>query len=274
MDGPAHDPVELLHWYMDAGVDIALQDEPIDRFAASKQAEKSAPQQKRDTAPRLKRDAAPNASPPQAAATKVAMPDSAAIDTAKEAAAKAETLDELKSALETFEGCNLKFTARSTVFADGSRDSRLMIIGEAPGRDEDEQGLPFVGRSGQWLNRILGGIELAREDVYITNVIAWRPPGNRAPTPMETEICRPFIERHIELKQPEVILLLGGSSTKAMLKTTKGILSLRGKWADISIGGRDIPTLPSLHPAYLLRQPQQKKLVWQDMLSLQKKLEG
>ena len=173
----------------------------------------------------------------------------------------------------SFEGCNLRLSARNMVFADGNPAARIMLVGEAPGRDEDEQGLPFVGRYGQLLDRMLATIGLDRTKVYISNVIAWRPPGNRTPTPQETEICKPFIERHIELVQPDVLVLLGSASCKALMGASDGIVRLRGRWGSTAIGNREVDTLPMLHPAYLLRQPGQKALAWQDLLKLRLRLE-
>src|SRR5690606_41650696 len=159
------------------------------------------------------------------------------------------------------------------VFADGNPQANVMFVGEAPGRDEDLEGKPFVGRSGQLLDRMLSAIGLDRSSAYISNVIPWRPPGNRAPTPQETEICRPFIERHIELVKPKVLVHLGGASAKTLLNTTEGILRLRGNWRIYSgAAGLEIPAMPTLHPAYLLRTPAHKRLAWRDFLEVKMKL--
>ncbi len=192
---------------------------------------------------------------------------------AREAAASAETLDALRQSLAGFEGCNLRFTATNLVFADGNPEARVMFVGEAPGMEEDLQGLPFVGRSGQLLDRMLQAIGLDRTSAYIANVVPWRPPGNRTPTPQETEICRPFIHRQIALVDPDVLVLLGGAAAKQLLQTSEGILRLRGKWRSYDTGTRTIRALATLHPAYLLRQPLQKKLAWRDLLSLKEALE-
>ena len=192
---------------------------------------------------------------------------------ARELARKARTLEELRQQLAVFEGCNLRYTAKNLVFADGNPEADLMLVGEAPGRDEDIEGLPFVGRSGQLLDRILAAIGRDRTSAYIANVIPWRPPGNRTPTPQETEICRPFIERQIELANPKVLVTLGGPSAKVLLKTTDGVLRLRGHWkAHMTEGGLSIPTMPTLHPAYLLRTPAHKRLAWRDFLEIKAKL--
>ena len=167
----------------------------------------------------------------------------------------AATLADLRAALLAFDGCNLRLTATQLVFADGNPESRVMLVGEAPGRDEDIQGLPFVGRSGQLLDRMLAAIGLTRNEVYIANVVPWRPPGNRTPTPQETAICRPFIERQIELCNPDFLILLGGAAANELLDTAEGILKLRGRWRDYNTGTRTIRAMATLHPAYLLRQP-------------------
>ncbi|MCY6381490.1 uracil-DNA glycosylase [Hoeflea prorocentri] len=265
----------LLHFYGEAGVDCTLADEAINRFTeitkprpsapveASPQPEKQAAGQSRQS------PAAPARQPVEAT-----VPDEAVITDARETARKAETIEALKDALASFNGCNLRFGARSTVFADGNPQAPVMFIGEAPGRDEDRQGLPFVGRAGQLLDRMLKAIDLDRTGCYITNMIPWRPPGNRTPTPLEIELCRPFIERHVELVAPKVVVLMGNVSTKALLGTTRGILSMRGTWSQYHPNSdTGIPALPTLHPAYLLRNPAQKRLSWQDFLSVRDRLD-
>jgi len=186
----------------------------------------------------------------------------------------ATTLDELAAELESFEGCGLKKTAKSTVFSDGVSSARIMLVGEAPGQDEDRTGKPFVGRSGQLLDAMMATIGLSRADnLYIANVIPWRPPGNRAPSVDELETCKPFIMRQIELVAPEIIVLVGGTSAKTLLNTETGITRLRGKWQTLEIGGRDIPALPFFHPAYVLRRPETKIDVWADLCALKQKLD-
>ncbi|MGB6087230.1 uracil-DNA glycosylase, partial [Parvibaculum sp.] len=204
----------------------------------------------------------------------IPLEDAQAAESAREIAARCTTLDELREALATFEGCPLRYTAKNLVFADGNPQARLMMIGEAPGRDEDLRGLPFVGRAGQLLDSMLASIGLDRSSVYIINTLPWRPPGNRTPTPAEHAVCMPFVERHVELVNPDIIVLLGGVSAKQMLHTDTGIMRLRGKWASIKVGEREVPALPTLHPAYLLRQPAQKRLAWRDLLSLKARLQG
>ena len=281
--------LDILHWLSEMGDDVPLSDAPIDRFAesaAAKQAaaSRSASAKEKLAKPDLQQRAAavrkhlnqqnqPAGSRPGIGGTNATLPDAEAIASARELAAKADTLETLREALAAFNGCNLKLTAKNLVFADGNPQARIMLVGEAPGRDEDLQGLPFVGRSGQLLDRMLAAIGLDRNSVYITNVLAWRPPGNRNPTPAETEICRPFIERHIELVDPEVIVFVGAVSAKLMLGTTDGILKLRGKWKSYSTGNRQYDAIAMLHPAYLLRQPAQKRMAWQDMLKLKAKLD-
>ena len=266
----AHDLADLLRFYADAGVDEALGEEPFDRFAEA--AAIARPAAARPSPP----PAGPAAPSPAMTIPPMAMPDEAQAARARELARQAGTLDELRAILDGFTGCNLKFTAKQTVFADGNPQAPLMLVGEAPGRDEDIEGRPFVGRSGRLLDRMLAAIGIARQDgAYIANVIPWRPPGNRTPTPLETEICRPFIERQIELANPKVLVTLGGPSAKVLLNATDGVLRMRGKWrVHVTASGVEIPTMPTLHPAYLLRNPAHKKLAWRDFLEIAAKLDG
>ncbi len=281
MNPTEFDPLEVLTWYSEAGVDIALADEPINRFEEHRQKAEAAARRVEQKPAR--NTAQPNtpqaptrpdaAQPPlQQQQTERTLPDANAVAQAMELAKGASTLEELRTAVEGFQGCNLKFTARSTVFADGDPNARLMLIGEAPGRDEDIQGLPFVGPSGQLLNRMLASIGIERSAVYVSNIVPWRPPGNRTPTPAESEICLPFIERHIELAAPDMIMMVGGASCKTLLRSNKGIMSLRGKWQTLQIGDRALPAMPCLHPAYLLRTPNHKALAWNDLLAVQQRL--
>ncbi|MBN7755968.1 MULTISPECIES: uracil-DNA glycosylase [Alphaproteobacteria] len=268
---------ELLTFYADAGVDESLLESAADRFEetrveAEKRAARRAPaaQEQKKKAP-----AAQIQAPPLPSSQRAAIPDDAQAARAREIAKSANTLEELREQLAAFDGCNLKTTAKNTVFSDGNPQAAVMLVGEAPGRDEDLQGLPFVGRSGKLLDRMLAAIGLDRTSVYISNVIPWRPPGNRDPSPLETEICRPFIERHIELVAPKVLVTLGNPSTKLLLNTQTGIMRMRGNWAlHKTPGGQEIPTMPTLHPAYLLRNPAHKKLAWHDLLAIKVKLEG
>lgn len=266
----------LLAFYVEAGVSDALGDEPVNRYALSDTVPASvpreAPPQAREARPEPRRELSPPAH--AAAPSSIPLEDAQAAESAREIAARCTTLDELREALATFEGCPLRYTAKNLVFADGNPQARLMMIGEAPGRDEDLRGLPFVGRAGQLLDRMLASIGLDRSSVYIINTLPWRPPGNRTPTPAEHAVCMPFVERHVELVNPDIIVLLGGVSAKQMLHTDTGIMRLRGKWASIKVGDREVPALPTLHPAYLLRQPAQKRLAWRDLLSLKARLQG
>jgi len=217
------------------------------------------------------RTASPIAAPVRKFAT--AAPD-AALGAARAAARTAANLDALRTALETFEGCSLKATAKSLCFYRGAAQAPLMIIGEAPGRDEDIEGKPFVGRAGQLLDRMLAAAGWNEADIHITNAVYWRPPGNRTPTPQETEVCRPFLERQIELVAPRVLLLLGGSAAKQILRTDEGILKVRGKWQSLEFGHLKVPVLASLHPAYLLRAPIAKRQAWLDFLSVRDALKA
>ncbi|PZQ15920.1 MAG: uracil-DNA glycosylase [Ancylobacter novellus] len=256
----------LLDWYVAAGVDCALDDAPQDRYAES--AARLAPRSAAE-APASARslDRAVDTRPAASPAALLAGPGEGAA-AAREAAASAATLEELRAILEAFDGCPLKATASRTVFADGTPGARLMLVGEAPGREEDLSGLPFVGRSGQLLDRMLAAIGLDRSSVYIANVIPWRPPGNRTPTPQETETCLPFIRRHIELARPDVLVALGGSSAQSLFRAKEGILKLRGRWLEHEVGGRPVKAMATLHPAYLLRSPAQKKFAWRDLKAI------
>ena len=277
---------DLLAFYAEAGAYDALVEEPVNRFEENKRpAVEAAPHPhpakngERETPTAMPPSSRPSRGerkgegPAPISRPKAAVPDGAQAALARELAANSSTLDELREHMARFEGCNLKFTAKNTVFADGNPDAAVMLVGEAPGRDEDVEGLPFVGRSGQLLDRMLAAIGLDRTSVYIANVIPWRPPGNRTPTPHETEICRPFIERQIELADPKLLITLGGPSAKLLLNTVDGILRLRGNWrSHVTASGVSIPTMPTLHPAYLLRNPAHKKLAWRDFLEVKARL--
>ena len=281
----------LLDWYREMGVDTAVSDEPVDWLAHGNAApgatfrlpSAAAPHEKPDTGPPqldFGRTPPPSARSPQPIAPRVdarpgfsATPPDAAELTARTLAGKAATLEELETALAAFDGCGLKATAKNLCFYRGAPQARLMIIGEAPGRDEDLEGKPFVGRAGQLLDKMLAAIGLKEENVHITNVVYWRPPGNRTPTPQEAQVCRPFLERQMQLVDPDVVLLLGGASAKQMLGTTDGIMRIRGKWREIEIGNRQVKTMATLHPAYLLRTPAAKRQAWRDLLAVQIALE-
>jgi uracil-DNA glycosylase len=255
---------ELLAFYLEAGVDCALMDEPVNRVsddsAAASRDQLQSPAVR--TAPAARPVTVGDAAPAPGIA----------IQSAREGARTAPSLEVLRAMLEQFDGCALKSTATRLVFADGNPLARIMFVGEAPGREEDIEGLPFVGRSGQLLNRMIAAIGLDRTKAYIANVIPWRPPGNRTPTPQETQICLPFIQRQIELVNPDVLVTLGNPSTQTLLSTREGIMKTRGRWFDYDTGTRKIKAMATFHPAYLLRSPSYKRLAWQDLRAIAKAL--
>ncbi|GAA3839195.1 uracil-DNA glycosylase [[Pseudomonas] carboxydohydrogena] len=255
-------PHELLAFYLEAGVDCALAEEPSDRLSEVEAEFVPAPQR---IAPLTTVPAAFPATPQPDLAP---APD-AAIESARELAPKAKTLDELRGLLEQFDGCALKATATKLVFGDGNPQARIMFVGEAPGRDEDLQGIPFIGRSGKLLDLMLAAIGLDRTKAYIANVIPWRPPGNRDPSPHETQMCLPFIKRQIELVDPDIVVCLGKPSSQAVLDLKDGIMRTRGRWFDYDTGSRTIRAMATFHPAYLLRQPIYKRMTWQDLRTIQ-----
>lgn len=269
---------DLLAFYADSGADASVGDAPVDRFAEGRRPRPTRPQGDPATDTPDKPGGGPalpgqRPSPLPAAAATVTVPDGAQAARARELARSAGSLEELRAILADFDGCNLRLTAKQLVFADGNPQAPVMFVGEAPGRDEDLEGLPFVGRSGQLLDRMLAAIGLDRRAAYIANVIPWRPPGNRTPTPHETEICRPFIERQIELAGPKVLVTLGGPSAKVILGVQEGIMRLRGSWREHrTASGIVVPTMPTLHPAYLLRNPAHKKFAWRDFLEIKARL--
>lgn len=275
------DIIDMLHQHVQAGCTDVLADEPVNQYdaAAPKTLSSAAPLVMRE-APKVGDDTLPPvmgetqtplAKPVTPAAP--ALADDTAIEAAKLLAAEAQTLADLEKALAEFDGCPLKATAKNLVFSDGQRDAKIMIIGEAPGGDEDRQAKPFVGRAGQLLDHMLAAIGLSRDkNIYITNVVPWRPPGNRTPSLDEIAVCKPFIKRHIELMQPEVLLLVGNISNKTLLATTTGITKLRGQWQEYDNDGTGIKTLPLLHPAYILRRPETKADMWADLCTLKKDL--
>jgi uracil-DNA glycosylase len=191
---------------------------------------------------------------------------------AREAAKSAVDLDALRAILDKFEGCTLRVNAKQLVFADGNPKARVMFVGEAPGRDEDIEGLPFVGRSGKLLDRMNAAIGLDRNSVYIANIVPWRPPGNRTPTPQEAAICLPFLLRQIELVDPDILVCLGGPSAQTLLGFKEGIKRMRGRWFPFNTGTREIRAIATFHPAYLLRTPLEKRFAWRDFLAIKKAL--
>ena len=252
----------IMAYYADIGVDETLGAAPVDQFAALDRAQAETAHSKRAT-----ESAQPAPSAPADRSRAQGEPDNVLAEAAA-LARSADSIEALHRVLSEFDGCPLKRTAQNLCLCDGNPQAPIMLIGEAPGRDEDIQGKPFVGRAGQLLDRMMAAIALDRSHVHITNTVFWRPPGNRTPSPQETAICRPFLDRQIELVDPTLILVLGGAAAKELFATRDGILRMRGKWRSLSIAGREIPALPTLHPAYLLRQPAQKKLAWRDLRSL------
>jgi len=269
---------QLLAWYRDMGVDHLVGEAPIDWLSRGDSAPGHAFRLSRTAAPAAaravsapRRPAAEVASlrpaPPAPRQFPTAAPD-APVMAARTAARDARTLEELGATLAAFDGCGLKATAKNLCFYRGAAQARLMLIGEAPGRDEDRQGKPFVGRAGQLLDKMLAAIGLSERDVHITNIVYWRPPGNRTPTPQEAQVCRPFLERQVELVAPDLVLLLGGAAANHILNVAEGIMRVRGRWREVTIGARTIRTLATLHPAYLLRTPAAKRLAWRDLLAV------
>lgn len=251
---PPLDAAAALRWQIAAGADIAVGETPIDRT-------RPAPPSAVATVPR--ETVAPAAPPPVAAAP-----------AASPSLRDVRDLDELRARLEAFDGCLLRRTATRTVFGDGPANAPLMVIGEAPGADEDRSGVPFVGRAGQLLNKMLASIGWPREAVHVTNVVPWRPPGNRNPTPEEVTLCLPFVLRAIELVAPRAVLLLGASAAGAILDSRDGITRIRGKWHTLArpAAGLEIPVLATFHPAFLLRFPDKKAFAWRDLLEMLERL--
>lgn len=277
----------LLHFHADAGVDWLLEEQPVDRFAefealrAARQGARAAPP--RDEAPPPAAKAQPDrrqgakpvaVPPPTSPRNAPAIPDEQVMEQARFAAESARSLAELKTAIEAFNGCNLKNSARSTIFASGTVESRIMVIGPMPSADDDREGVPFAGRAGLLLDKMLAAIGLRRDDILLTNVIPWRPPGNRTPSAPEIEICRPFIERQIALTEPKALLLLGNFTARHFFDSGETIHGLRGQWREISILGRTIPAIASLHPQELLTAPINKRLAWNDLLAFKNRLDA
>ncbi len=273
----------LLDWYALAGVDQAIGDAPRDRYreaaAAAAVEDGPAPAATPEPAPAVAamaaREAPPPSGPPPAAPPVLpALAPGDATWSAQEIAAACTSLDQLVAAVRAFEGCALKRTATNTVIGDGNPQARLMIVGEAPGAEEDRQGLPFVGPAGRLLDRMLAAIGLDRSAVYITNMLPWRPPGNRSPTAEELAICQPFLERQIELIQPRILVLVGGIAAKALLNRREGITRLRGQWFPFATPRLEgtVQATATFHPAYLLRTPSAKREVWRDLLAIDEKI--
>lgn len=242
------DLIPLLQWYHEMGVDVAVLNEPQNRFLAKSPS----------LSPVIEKSVKPAATP----------------SLSNHPAYQCKTLEELRQAMASFTGCSLKETAMNMVFSDGNPKADVMLVGEAPGADEDRLGKPFVGQSGQLLDKALATVNLDRTKVYISNIIPWRPPGNRPPTTAEIAACQPFIEKHIELVAPKVLILLGGVAAKTLLATTEGIVKLRGRWHSYrpTPTSPEIKTMATFHPAYLLRSPGQKAFVWRDFLTVEREL--
>lgn len=294
----------LLAWYREMGIDAAVADDAIDwtergdarpgagfslagdsappaqtrsSVPSASPSRSTPPWESADRPPTQRADAAPRTRPALAPATLApaparafpATPPDAAQLAAREAARAATSIDDLAARLATFDGCALKATAKNLCFYRGAASARVMVIGEAPGADEDKLGKPFVGPAGQLLDKILASVALDEAKVHITNIVYWRPPGNRTPTPQEAQVCRPFLERQVELVAPEIIVLLGGAAAKHILDVPEGIMRLRGHWRDVTIGSHKARAIATLHPAYLLRTPIAKRLVWRDMRAIE-----
>jgi len=270
MSQQAQDPLAALRWLLEAGNDEPVLEQTVNRFKVAPKA--AAPTKnhlpKADTSPEIQvaenppiqRDSgtARRSGPSQLARTEDDL------ERAFELAERCLSLDELRRTLESFEGSQLRRNASKTVFADGNPNSGILFIGEAPGREEDRVGRPFVGRAGRLLDLMMSAIGLDRRSAYITNVLPWRPPDNRSPEATEVAQCIPFLRRHIELVSPEIMILLGSVPLRHVLGLSEGIMKCRGRWADYRIGSKTIPVMPTLHPAYLLRQPSHKRLAWRD----------
>ncbi|MEM7749505.1 MAG: uracil-DNA glycosylase [Pseudomonadota bacterium] len=277
----------MLNWYRAMGVVDAISETPVDWLTRGEVAPLGVPRRALESGrvvpanpppssgamPAADRGS-PSRKPPQlgqpaaARPPAAALPDDAMAD-AREVAGVATDLAALRVALEGFDGCALKATAKNTCFFRGAEQASVMVIGEAPGRDEDRSGMPFVGRAGQLLDKMLAAISLDEASAHITNVVYWRPPGNRTPTPHEVLVCRPFLERQIQLVKPRIIVTVGGPAAKAILNTEQGIMRTRGKWGGFDAGdGQEVRVMPTLHPAYLLRTPAAKRMAWRDLLAV------
>jgi uracil-DNA glycosylase family 4 len=260
---------EVLTWHLDIGVDETISDAPVNRFELVEKT--PVPVTAPETAPSAKRSAPPPTRPGKAPP---GPSGEEAVKSAYELAEKSTTVEELRGALESFDGCALKNTATNLVFCNGDAHARLMFVGEAPGAEEDRQGEPFIGPSGVLLDKMLNSIGIERSEVLISNTVFWRPPGNRTPTPQETAVCMPFVERLIELVDPDVLVTLGGPASKALLGETQGVGRLRGRWFTYETArmSHPIDATAMFHPAYLLRTPSQKRAAWSDLLGIQDKL--
>jgi uracil-DNA glycosylase family 4 len=291
----------LLDFYVGAGADAWIDTDPVDAFALSARpvvrAAPVAPVSERRSAAHPHPGVAsrsgesgeaghkiPGSVPlpseparpagPQAPTHHAVLPDDEAVAAARDLARAAPTLEALRDAVAAFNGCNLKMSAKSLVFAQGRPGCRVMFIGEAPGRDEDREGAPFVGPGGRLFDRMLAAIGLSRDEVCLTYLVPWRPPGNRKPSPQEVEICKPFAVRQIELVAPGIVVFLGGGPANALTGQPDGILKLRGKWLEMAQAGTNLKAIATFHPDHLLRNPEQKRYAWRDLLALQAALQA
>ena len=287
MSNPLDDPRQILKWYLDAGVDEAVGEEPINRYdlAVKAEAERArqaedllkASREERADAPAPSRERAPD-KPAQLGPAPVRPSGEVSDDQVKSAvelASQAKTVDDLRAALEGFEGCPLKKTAMNLVFGDGNPEAKIVFIGEAPGADEDRQGVPFVGASGQLLDKMLASIDLDRSKVFISNTVYWRPPGNRTPHSGEIAVCLPFVERLIELIDPAVLITVGGPATHSLLAQQGSVSKLVGRWFTFETPRMSHPIAATAiyHPAYLLRSPAMKRQAWLNLLDIRRKLD-
>lgn len=273
----------ILDWYEAMGADVALAEAPPDWLSRGDQApgaqfalRDARPAQPAPTsqpseqprAPQQRMEPASRAEQPRQVRQFARTAAPAGETEAGKRVRQARTLQELRAMLEGFEGCGLKATAKNLCFFRGAEHAPLMVIGEAPGREEDLEGKPFVGRAGMLFDKMLAAMGMSEADAHITNIVYWRPPGNRTPTPQEALACRPFLERQVELVAPDVLLILGGAAAKQLYDVTDGIMRLRGKWRKLQIGGHEVRAMATLHPAYLLRTPAAKGMAWRDLLAV------
>ncbi len=267
-----HKVHQLIDWYVEMGITTATANTPTDHFKfvpLPAIGYSAAPKPVQKTAARTA--AVPSSPVVSSAPAPLNIPRSKMSQESRNIANACQSLADLKEALSKFEACALKFTATNLVFSDGNPKAKIMLIGEAPGADEDREGIPFVGGAGQLLDKALATIGLNRTNLYITNILPWRPPGNRPPTPQEIAQCLPFVERHIALIRPKMLILLGGVAAKAILTDNEGIMKIRGQWRDYVCPGLDTPihTMATYHPAFLMRSPSQKAQLWQDLMLIE-----
>lgn len=279
-------PLNILKWLAEAGDEIALDETPINRFAESKAEKvtaKAAKSEKHTStraniAERAKAVSGKNTAGASQRSTGArsnigaTLPDENAIAAARELAQNANSIEELKAALKAFDGCNLKRGAKNLVFSDGNVDAPIMFVGKSPERDEDAQGIPFSGAAGALFDKMLASIGLDRSKVYLISIVPWLTPGSRPPTQAECDVCKPFIQRHIELAQPKLIVTMGNAATCTLLNKTQPVSRVRGSWEEISFGSHNTNAIATLNPSYLLKQPAQKALIWEDLLKIKAKL--